>query len=99
MSVIGADVAKARSLAAEMYQQLTGIRELLDGLAKDMRRGHIPQTLAENVEWEREFGAEWDVKSPSRTEPAVRRELCKHLARKYGVTYATVRAAFTGVWS
>ncbi len=86
---LGADIDRA---LAEFGRELAAIR-------KGIRRGHSPRTLAEEVEWEREFGPECDVRSPSRAEPRMRVELCKDSARRYGVSNATVKAAFADVWA
>lgn len=94
MSVDSADVSAERK--AELLRECQSIRmELL----RDLRHGRSPNTLAEEVEWEREFGPECDAKSPSRAEPRTRIELCKHFARRYGVSYATAKDAFAGVWA
>ncbi len=59
--------------------------EQIDAMLQDVRairRMLVPQTLAEVVEWEREFG-------PCRTDRQ-RVFMCKSLARRFGVIYREV---------
>jgi hypothetical protein len=82
---------------AEIRSRLDAMQEEAASIRRAMRRGHCPQTLAEHIEWEREFGAEFDAQFAGRSETRTRVELYKSLAREYGQSYATVKAAFAGV--
>ncbi len=77
----------------DMRRRLTGLDEELASIGRAIRRGHSPKSLAEWVEWEREFGPEI-----RRQEPRQQVELCRSLAKEYGLPYVTVKAAFAGVW-
>jgi hypothetical protein len=90
-------VADIEATFAKLRGDSARIREGLDRIARDMRRGRVNTTLAEWVEWEREFGPEFDTLFPGRTEARSRAWQCRHFARKFDVPYATVKAAFQGV--
>ncbi len=77
----------------ELRSTLDAIGEEIESLGKEVRRRHNPMSVAEWVEWEREFGPQI-----RRDEPRQQIEFCKALARQFGVSYATVKAAFAGVW-
>jgi hypothetical protein len=81
-----------------MLEQLTGLEARLADIGQEIRRQHYPLTLAEFVDWEREFGAEFDSKFPSRTERRSRVELCKMIAKRYELPYVTVKSALAPVW-
>ncbi len=95
--------SEQRRALMECLEELDGIRAELDGIRadirKEMRRQHFGKTLAERVEWEREFGAECDSKFPGRAGSRSRMEYTKMLAREFGLPYATVKAAFADVWA
>jgi hypothetical protein len=68
-------------------------------IRRALLRGRVSTTLAEAVEWEREFGDEMTAEIPGRLAlPRDRITFCRQLARRYGVSYVTVRDAFVTIW-
>jgi hypothetical protein len=54
--------------------------------------------LQKHVTFERKYGANLDAAFPERSRPANRARWCRSMAKDFGVSQATVKAAFRGVW-
>jgi hypothetical protein len=64
-----------------------------------MDRQTLARKLADHVAFERKFGRGLDAVFPGRSRPSSRLKWCRRIAKEYGLSDETVRAAFAGVWA